>query len=188
VDQERLLRCAEVGAWSVAKLREEICRSGPKRSEGRGGRKPTAPLQKTVRNLLKDLDELRGYVADVRRQQEHGGCEIALKIATVLEQARHDCSRLFSDNLVAGRTRATYCADDHETTVEESEGHARQSEHSAKPVSATWPVSETPGPNVLIVEDDALLGRSLCQVVSLHGIPLVVGTSREACALLSGSF
>ena len=55
VDQERLLRCAEVGAWSVAKLREEICRSGPKRSEGRGGRKPTAPLQKTVRNLLKDL-------------------------------------------------------------------------------------------------------------------------------------
>ena len=122
----------------------------------------------------------------MRRQQEHGGCEIALKIATVLEQARHDCSRLFSDNLVAGRTRATYCADDHETTVEESEGHARQSEHSAKPVSATWPVSETPGPNVLIVEDDALLGRSLCQVVSLHGIPLVVGTSREACALLSG--
>src|SRR5258708_35965158 len=58
-EQGRIVRAAEAEAWTVERLRAEVGRSRPERSE-RGGRRRTPPVQKTLRMLKECLDEAKG--------------------------------------------------------------------------------------------------------------------------------
>jgi len=182
-EQERLLRGAEADRWSVERLREEIARSGPKRVAARGGRKPGSPLRKALRNLRRSLAQLTEYFANGRRWREESSFESALEIAMLLQQTRRDCSTLLTEHLMGPR-RPTVGDNGSRETAAVPEGAEMQAP-SAKGNEVEITASAEPAPNILIVEDDELVSRALCKVVSSHGSAIVARTVADACALLA---
>jgi len=178
-EQERFLRRAEAEGWSVAKLCDEIACARPKRSVSRGGPKPGAHVQRLLRNLLKGLNELEDYVADGRRWRQESSFESAMEIATLVLKTQR-----LVDHMIARRPRTAYGVEASEIAEDLDASGATIGctyEHDSEMCRSGQP----PSPRVLIVEDNELVGRSLLRAVSWHGAAIVVGTVREAAALIA---
>jgi CheY-like chemotaxis protein len=182
-DQERLLRSAELGTWSVSRLREEI-ESTLSPSAIRGGRKRQAPFRRTLRALDRYLTESAGRAVVV---SEEISPESVTEVSSALRRIQDTCAALERQFT----TKARIDRGDHAGSV--SEVMENPTHGVVAPQRASQEVSDfEPDPtggkifdNILVVEDEAAFARALFRIASDYGHPIHVGTVGDARKVLA---
>ena len=162
-EQGRIVRAAEAEAWTVERLRAEIARSRPERSE-RGGRRRTPPVQKTLRMLKECVDEANGSFKGVDIPSQDLSFEQATEALAMVSMLQRACSQLEE------RARGILAAPHQQAP----DAHA----------SGVCQLGVAARPNILIVEDHAPMGRQLHTLASLHGEVIATETVEQAFGVL----